>query len=395
MREEIAILDIGSGKLVFAVGQKSAEDNFCIRNFASTQYQGYYQGEWVDKDMLPQFIANIVKQSNFDRKTKTLYVAVPSEFTKIRTNGLLTNYSKKKVISENVIRDIHNRADNMKLDGYSVLCSSALEYILNDYQHTLLPIGESADRVYANMSYIYCKDDFIHTICDIGAKLGFKYVKFIDNIWAQATQLINQQTREKGALLIDIGYASTTIAYIKGDGIKYKADIAYGYGFLVDSLAQALDVSYDVANSMINQITLNIESDESSTYHYTNDGRVYECKAREINNFLHSMITNNLVDFVNATIYEIKDKEFVSNSQDSDYKDGFITGDTQFYLSGGGLASIRGAIKFFERALAKNLTILTPKEAGWDKPYFSSVFATMEVADKLNRKNSLLEKIFG
>lgn len=397
MREDIAVLDIGSGKLVFVVGQKSSDDNFNIKNFASVQYPGYYNGEWVDKDSLPSYIDEVVKKSNFNFRTKTLYVSVPSEFTFVKTNGLLTNLKKKKTITESMIKDIHNKADSFKVADHSVLCSSALEYILDEEEHTISPIGEKAGNIYANMSYIFCKDEFIRLICDISAKIGFKYIKFIDSVWAEGTQLIDTEVRINGAVLIDVGFASTTFAFIKGDGIKYKKTTSFGYGFMVDALSRALNVDYDTAENMLSQITLNIDSDESSTYQYISNNVQYECRARDINNFLHCQIADNLVDFVNANIYKIKELDEMTNSRSS-YTGkaiGVINYLTKFYITGGGLSEIRGAVKYFERLLAKEVKILKGNTAGWDKPYFASAFATLEVADKMNRKNSLLQKIFG
>ncbi len=397
MREEIAVLDIGSGKIVFAVGQKSSDEIFNIKNFASLQYPGYYKGEWVDKESLATYIAEAVSKSGYNLKNKTLYVSVPAEFTFVKTNGLLTNLKKKKTIGEKMIKDIHNKADSFKVADYSVLCSSAIEYVLDGETHTITPIGESASSIYANMSYIFCKNDFIRTVCDISAKVGFKYVKFIDGVWAEGTQLIDEQARVNGAVLIDVGYASTTFAFVKGDGIKYKNSASFGYGFMVDALAGALNVNYYIAENMLGQITLNIDSDETSTYQYTVGNVQYECRARDINNLLHCLIADNLVDFVNSNIYRIKELDDMTNSR-SGYSGKPVSSInylTDFYLTGGGLSEIRGAVKYFERLLAKEVKMLKGNTAGWDKPYFASTFATLEVADKLNTKNSLLQKIFG
>ena len=247
------------------------------------------------------------------------------------------------------------------------------------------------------MYYIFCKNDFIRTVCDIAARIGFKHVKFIDGVWAEGTQLIEAESRINGAVLIDVGYASTTFAFVKGDGIKYKNSASFGYGFMVDALAKALNVNYYVAEKMLSQITLNIDSDETSTYQYMNGNVQYECRARDINNLLHCLIADNLVDFVNSNVYAIKEMDDLTNSR-SGYSGTPVSSInylTEFCLTGGGLSEIRGAVKYFERLLAKEVVMLKGNTAGWDKPYFASAFATLEVADKLNTKNSLLQKIFG
>ena len=71
-----------------------------------------------------------------------------------------------------------------------------------------------------------------------------------------------------------------------------------------------------------------------------------------------------------------------------------ITSDTKFFLTGGGLSEFRGASNFFARALGRDVSMLTANTAGWDKPYYASTFATLDIADKMNKKNSLLERLF-
>ena len=396
MREEFAVLDIGSGKLNFVVASKSADEIFFVKNFATVEYPGYFNGEWVAPERLKDDIFAVVENSKFNYKVKTLFVSVPSEFTFVRTNGLLSDLGRSKTISSSSIREIHKKAESFKVSGYTALCSSALEYVLDGNRNTIYPIGETAKNIYANMSFIFCKDEFVRAIYKIAMELGFKYVRFVDGIWAEGTQLIDEDSRVGGAVLIDVGYASTTLALMKGDGVKYKKDLQFGKGYMIDALANALNVDYEVAQSLMPKITLNIESDDMSVYQYEVNGAIFESKAKEVNSFLHSFIVSHLVDFVDDCIEEIKEMDkmnvgantFGANLYPS------INARTGFFLVGGGLSEIRGASNFFSRALSREVELLSAGTAGWDKPYYASMFATLEIAEKMSQKNSLLERLF-
>ena len=393
--KDVAVLDFGSGKLTFAVGVRSVDSCFVVKNYASIEYPGYYGGEWVSIDTLSDDISEVISQSGFDFRQRTLFVTVPSEFTQVRLSGMVSDLGKRKYINSSILTQIHDKAEGITPSGYRALCSSALEYVLDGEVSTVRPIGQHAQSIYANMSYVFGKDEFIKTVYAIVNNLGFKEVKFVDGIWAEGGQLIDERARVNGAVLIDVGYASTTFALIKGDGIKYKKDKAFGSGFLIDGLASAMGVEYEVAQSMFSQITLNIESDDKSVYRYEIGSRRYECKAKDVNDFLHNRILTQLVDFANGCIAEIKEQDETSANSLTLNKVGSINLMTEFYLTGGGLSCIRGASQFFARAMGREVGLLTSNMAGWDKPYQASVFATMEVAEKMNRKNSLLEKLFG
>lgn len=396
MREEFAVLDIGSGKLNFVVGTKSADEIFFVKNFATVEYPGYFNGEWVAPDRLKDDVASVVEKSNFNRKIKTLHVSVPSEFTIVRTSGLLADAGRSKTITSSSIRDIHKKAESYKVSGYTALCSSALEYVLDGNRKTIQPIGEVAKNIYANMSYIFCKDEFIRAIYKIAIELGFKYVRFVDGIWAEGTQLIDEDARTGGAVLIDVGYASTTFALVEGDGIKFKKDYPFGKGFLTDALATVLNVDYEVAQNLMPKITLNIESDDMSVYQYEVGNTKFESKAKEVNSFLHSFIVSHIVNFVDECVNEIKELDKINAAENAFGANIYpsINDNTEFFLVGGGLSEIRGASNFFSRALSREVNLLSAGTAGWDKPHYASMFATLEIADKMSQKNSLLERLF-
>ncbi|MDE5755992.1 MAG: hypothetical protein K2I23_02775, partial [Clostridia bacterium] len=307
--KDVAVLDFGSGKLSFVVGVRSVDNCFVVKNYASIEYPGYYGGEWVSVDTLSDDVSEVISQSGFDFRQRTLFVAVPSEFTQVKISGMVTDLGKKKSINSSTLMQIHEKAEGIAPVGYKALCSSALEYILDGELRTIKPVGQYAQNIYANMSYVFGKDEFINTVHAIVTNLGFKEVKFVDGIWAEGGQLIDERARINGAVLIDVGYASTTFALIKGDGIKYKKDKSFGSGFMIDGLAQAMSVEYEVAQSLLSQITLNIESDDKSVYRYEIGSRRYECKAKDVNNFLHNKILTQLVDFANACIAEIKEQD--------------------------------------------------------------------------------------
>lgn len=392
--KDVAVLDFGSGKLSFVVGVRSVDNSFIVKNYASIEYSGYYDGEWVSEETLSDDIAEVITQSGYNFRQRTLFVAVPSEFTQIKISGIVSDLGKKRTVSQSILSQIHNKAEGIAPTGYTALCSSALDYALDGNLSTINPIGKTAQKIYANMSYVFGKDEFIKTVYSIVTNIGFKEVKFVDGVWAEGGQLIDESARVKGAVLIDVGYASTTFALIKGDGIKYKKDKSFGSGFLIDGLASAMGVEYETAQSLFSQITLNIESDDKSVYRYQIGSRRYECKAKDVNAFLHNRILT-LVDFVNGCLAQIKEQDEASSTVDTASQVGSINLMTEFYLTGGGLSCIRGASQFFARALGREISLLTGNTAGWDKPYQTSAFATMEVAEKMNRKNSLLEKIFG
>ena len=51
--KEIWVLDIGSGKLVFASGKKTLSGLCSVTRLNVVEYDGFYGGEWLSPENLP------------------------------------------------------------------------------------------------------------------------------------------------------------------------------------------------------------------------------------------------------------------------------------------------------------------------------------------------------
>ena len=73
-----------------------------------------------------------------------------------------------------------------------------------------------------------------------------------------------------------------------------------------------------------------------------------------------------------------------------------VPGYMEVYLTGEGIASIRGAKKYLSEQLGKNIEIITPKLPGFVKPEDSSKASVLLMADTLGKSNfgEVIKKIF-
>ena len=73
-----------------------------------------------------------------------------------------------------------------------------------------------------------------------------------------------------------------------------------------------------------------------------------------------------------------------------------VPGYMEIYLTGEGIASIRGAKKYLSEQLGKNIEIITPKLPGFVKPEDASKASVLVMADTLGKSSfgETLKKIF-
>ncbi len=379
MGKDVAILDIGSCKLIFATGHKNSIGSCAITSFSWVPYDGYYDGEFINLDGLLDDVKKVYGQANVKKIPKCLYVGVPAEFSRVETKSYALNFGREKLISSSIIDELHAKGDQYsRFDGWQVCSSSSIDYILDDERTVINPYGERARTIKATISYIYVNNMFVEMFDVIARELGFEEAKYISSPWAVGTRFVDEDARYYGALSLDIGFGSTSICYMKGNGILKMATAPIGKGSMYGKLAQQLDVSFEEALSIEKSINLDFEALDGALYTIFADKQVKTYRAKDVNNAISARI-NEIADFVNTFVLE---------------EEGMISDTAVLYLTGGGIAGIKGGLITLEKHLKRKVRGRAPGISNYDKPYFASMYAILDVACDIYDSQNIWKKLF-
>ena len=379
MGKDVAILDIGSCKLVFATGHKNSIGSCEITSFSWIPYDGYYEGEFINLDSLYDDIRKVYEKAPLRKIPKTLYIGVPAEFSKVEVKAYFLNLGRERLISSSIINELHAKGDQYVSDPeWEIFSSAAINYLLDDERYVVNPYGERARTIKATISYMQVKSIFVEMFDAIAKDLGFEETKYISSPWAVATRFVDEQAREYGALSLDIGFGSTSISYIKGDGIVKMASAPLGKGSIYAKLAQQLNVSFDEALSIEKSINLDFEALDGALYTVFTENQVKTFKAKDVNNAVRARL-KEISDFVNSVIAEDKD---------------LIPDTSIIYITGGGIVGIKGSLIALEKQLGRRVRGRAPGINNYDKPYFASMYSILDVACDINENQSIWKKLF-
>ena len=379
MGKDVAIIDIGSCKLVFATGHKNSIGSCDITSFSWIPYDGYYDGEFLNLDGLLDDVTKVFKQANVQKLPKCLYIGVPAEFSRVETKAYALNFGRERLISSSIVDELHSKGDQYSaIEGWQVFSSSAISYLLDEERSVVDPYGERAKTVKAIISYIYVKNIFVELFDIIARELGFEEVKYISAPWAVGTRFVDEDARLYGALSLDIGFGSTSVCYMKGNGIAKMATAPLGKGSIYGKLAQQLNVSFEEALSIEKSINLDFEALEGALYTIFAEKQVKTYRAKDVNNAISARI-KEIADFVNAFVSEDK---------------GLIADTTTLYLTGGGIAGIKGGLITLEKNLKRKVRGRAPGINNYDKPYFASMYALLDVACEIYENQNIWKKLF-
>lgn len=367
-QQYVTVLDIGSGKITVMVG-KQTKDGFLIVAQSETRYGGYYDGVWLEPEKLQQEITNVVRraENSLGKKIKEIYVGVPGAFTAVAASQATVTCRFKKKFDKNDLAEIYAKANLYKDDvAYKPINRAPLYYVINDNKKTNMPVGMDGTKLTGYISYIYADVRFLNKIETILKNIGVIKVEFVSSCHAESWFLLDQKVRDNTALLIDVGYISTSVMLICGDGISYMRTFSIGGGHICADLSEILGISYQMAEDLYGKVNLNLEFDPEEVYQLKNS---QTANADQTNQIVKARI-EDLARYIRKSMAGCPNT---------------VNTKMPVFLTGGGLSNVKGGVEYLSTVLDKPVSIAHSVNPLTDKPQYASAFGVIDLV--LNQNN--------
>jgi len=191
-----------------------------------------------------------------------------------------------------------------------------------------------ASGVEACVSYMLAENRFLSVFDKFAAELGFTDVRYISSSCAECISLLDEEQRESVYMLVDVGYLSTSVSLAKGEGILDLKSFSLGGGHIAADICDALDVPYDMALEAKKLVDLNLNYSEDEILVGDENSSVPAA-------FVCRIVKNRLdvfADMLLRILDGIKDE---------------APSYMPVYLTGEGIAPMRGAKKYLGEKLEK------------------------------------------
>ena len=246
-KKRVAVLDVGSSKVTAVIGERGINKTFIIKGSYSFDYDGYQNGVFFDEEQFKQvlhFAGDKIKKV-LRGAIDTVYVGVPGDFTQVLIKESQISFPKKKKILESDVDALFDAAFVLSSTKYTLINRSAIVYELDDFRRLAYPVGAVSEILKGNLSFSVCNNYFIELVKPTLSELGFSGIEFVSSMLAQSLYLIDAEVRDRIAVLVDVGYISTTLAIIHGDGIVYQKSFGYGGGYISASIVNKFGIDFD------------------------------------------------------------------------------------------------------------------------------------------------------
>ncbi len=359
MRESTAILDIGSSTIVSLVGEHGANGTFKICGKGDVSYAGFQGAEFLEPDSLKLAIASSISNTEItaDTKVTDIYIGVPGEFCTCVTRSVSLKFPRPKKITQFDVEGIFKTGNTFESDAvYSVINKSVVYYEIDGNKRVIDPVGIKAKSITGNISFILAKKHFIKTMQTIFSELKINIKGFISATLAECIYLFEPQVRDKYALLVDVGYITTTVALCRGNALLHLKSFSLGGGYITSDLSECLHISFSEAERLKHKVVLGWNASQADTYEIEGDEFIQTYSAKATNEIVTDrieMICDYVQKCLDSSDYDLP--EFVSVN-----------------ITGGGFNFIRGAKSVLTKKLKRNVSMIAPNLPNVNRPDYSS-----------------------
>lgn len=372
-KDYVLVIDVGSSKIRAMFAGEGLNNTFKIKGEKVISYDGFFEGKFLDEEKLSSVLEKIFTELDISiRKVGKVYISVPAEFSSIRTTDVTIHLGDRRKIRKADIDSLFYMAgEKAKNADVEVVSVNAINFCLDDGRITNTPVGENALTVSAKLSIVYADKSYIDLFNSLLAGFNFNSVEYISDMLAQALYILPKEKREDLSLIVDVGDLTSSIAFVKGEGLIGLTSFSRGGGFITNDLSEALGLTLSEAERLKQQIVLSIKPKANDYYELTSDiGKTIKIPLAEANEVANYRI-DELAQVI-AKCAQMWTKEYVAY--------------LPVYLTGAGISKIKGGRDYLAKCLGRNVTYGVPNLPGKDKPELASVYSVLNEALKSNKK---------
>lgn len=372
MKEQVAIIDIGSSAIIALVGEHGVNGTINITGKGDVSYAGFQNAQFLEPENLKFAIASCISNAEgiMDTKISEIYVSVPGEFSAVITKNVSLSFPKQKRITsydvENVLKT-GNKFENETL--YTCVNQSAIYYSVDDAGKYIDPVGQKANKLTGFISYILATNSYIKLMKSIFAELGIKIKGFISAVFAECMYLFDPALRDKYVLCVDVGYITANVALVRGNGLLFMSSFSLGGAYIISDLSQCLRIKFNEARRLRDKVVLAWQPTNNDTY-IVEGGETFSTYAAKATNEIVTDRVEMICDYIQKCLdlcpFDIPD---------------FLP----LHITGGGFSGIRGVRNVMSKKLKRQVLRAVPKSLQAARPYNASEEGTLHMA--LNSEN--------
>ena len=250
MNEVYAVLDIGSASIELLVGE-IINSNLHVLFSKKVPSHGVKKGIIEDENLLVNDIKGVVQEANdfLDGEIKAVGLTIPTIRSKLyQSNSSVSLSDHDKISKDDIVRGLKLSTKFKKSHEEEVVCVIPVRFNGDFGISQVPPIGEASRNLIIDTLIITSQKQILYPYI-MAEKAGLEIMDICINAFACAKEAFDAVYLQEGALIIDMGYKTSTISFYKDGYLKYLTVCSVGGYNLTRAIAQHLQISMNQAET--------------------------------------------------------------------------------------------------------------------------------------------------
>ena len=253
MLNQILAIDIGSSKISALIAQKNENDELKIIGAGIAKSNGLKKGVITNIDLASKSIKNALNDAKRVAGTNinSAIVSISGAYTKsINSNGIV-NIPNKEITINEINRVMQTALYNANIPNeYEILHALPYNFKVDDQDSIEDPNGMNGGRLEVDVHIITTQKSNLLNLKKAVKSAGVKIKNIVLSGYASSIAVLNEDEKELGVGVIDMGAATSNIVIHIGNSIRYNDYLGVGSNHITNDLSMALHTPLSTAEKI-------------------------------------------------------------------------------------------------------------------------------------------------
>ena len=301
MSKTVLAIDIGSTKVCAIIAD--IDDNgggIQVTGSGKAKAQGVRRGSITNIELASKSIKTAIADAKRMAGTdiKSAVVSISGAYTKSLNSSGIVNIPNKEISIKEINRVMHTALYNANIPNeYEVLHALPYNFKVDDQDYIEDPLGMNGTRLEVETHIITTQKSNLHNLKKAVKAAGVEVENVILSGYASAIATLNNDEKELGVAVIDMGGNTCNIVVHYGNSIKYNDFIGVGSNHITSDLSMALHTPLNIAEKVkMNYGSLNAPSNDLIELPIIGDeNSTHEVSLEVVHNVIYARVEETLM----------------------------------------------------------------------------------------------------
>ncbi len=253
MSKTILAIDIGSTKICAIIAQIHDDNSISITGAGIAKAHGLKKGSITNIELASKSIRTAVSDAKrvAGSDVKTAVVSLSGAYTKSLNSNGIVNIPNKEISFKEIERVMHTALYNANIPNeYEVLHALPFNFKVDDQDFIEDPLGMNASRLEVETHIITTQKSNLNNLKKAVRGAGIEVENVVLSAYASSIATLNEDEKELGVAVIDMGGNTSNITIHSGNSIRYNDFLGVGSNHVTSDLSMALHTPLNIADTV-------------------------------------------------------------------------------------------------------------------------------------------------